>query len=124
MIDNNRVKPRHDVIDLRLEQWARWVRVGPQRGAVAPMFRLYRNPRQYDSEPHIAEPINTLECVDCEKAVSALPASIRTAIRWHYVWPWVPLSAVRQELGVTKEGLRAMLDNGRDSLATKLRRNS
>jgi hypothetical protein len=86
------------------------------------MFRHYRAKRQYDVDPHIAEPMNVLECVDCEKAVSALPTGIRTAIRWHYVWPWVPLSAVRHELGVTKEGLRAMLDSGRDRLASQLRR--
>jgi hypothetical protein len=73
MIDNNRIQPRHDLIDLRLEQWARWVRVSPQRGITAPMFRHYRAKRQYDVDPHIAAPMIVLECVDCEKAVSALP---------------------------------------------------
>jgi hypothetical protein len=118
----NAVEPRHDAIDLRLEQWARWVRVGPARGVTSPMFRQYRAKRQYDDAPHIAQPLNTVECVACEKAVSMLPEGIRTAIRWHYVWPWVPVRAVRQELGATREGLKTMLDNGRDMLTNRLRR--
>jgi hypothetical protein len=119
----NRVQPRHAAINLRLEQWARWSRVGPPRGAVTPMFRQYRSTHQYDDEPYIAQPVNTQECIACQFAVSTLPARIRTAINWHYARPWIPVSVVRRELGVTREGLLTFLDNGRDMVTNRLRRN-
>ncbi len=42
-VDFHHLLTRHDLINLRLEEWARWVRVSPQRWMVQPMFRFARS---------------------------------------------------------------------------------
>lgn len=120
----NEVEPRHAAINLRLEQWARWSRVGTPRGAVTPMFRQYRSTHQYDDEPYVAQPVNTQECIACQFAVSGLPVRVRAVINWHYARPWIPVRVVRQQLGVTTEHLKTLLDNGRDMVINRLRRSA
>jgi hypothetical protein len=123
MTDLNRILPDHTAVSKRLEQWGGWVRVHPSNGATMPMFRGYQSKaRQWDAAPHIPVEYNEQECLDVEKAVATLPADARTAIRWCYVFPWVPFSAVRRELGVTRSDLLLLLDFGRAMLSVKLKR--
>lgn len=123
VVDLNHIEQRHAAIDTRLVQWARWVRVRPSGGATAPMFRMYQSKaRQWETEPHIHIELNEQECLQIEKTVATLPEGHRTALRWYYAFPWVPMSAVRTELGVSREGLADMLHAARDMLCTKLRK--
>lgn len=121
--DLNHIEPRHVAIDTRLGQWARWVKVRQAGAATAPMFRMYQSKaRQWEADPHIHIALNEQECLQTEKAVSTLPAGHRTALRWYYAFPWVPMAAVRTELGVSRAGLADMLHAARDMLCTKLRK--
>ena len=120
-LDFNRVAARHDAIDARLSEWARWVKVTPQRWATQPMFRAYRAPKQFESDLYVPIAINTLAAHEIEKAVSFLPEKHRTALRWHYVWPGLHVNAVRRELGVTEDALLALVNDGRDMLINRLR---
>ena len=121
-IDLNHIQPRHDEINIRLEQWAKWVRVRPQQWFVAPMFRGYiSKARLWDIDPYIPVQINTLEAHETEKCVSFLPCKHRDAIRWWYVFPFVHEARVRVELAVTRDGLVSLLDQGRDMVKNRLR---
>ena len=121
MIDLSHVRPRHDVINLRLEEWARWVKVKPQAWAMQPMFRLYKAPKQWESDAHITISINTLAAHEIERAVSMLPDKHRAAIRWAYVFAYIPINRVRRELGVTTEELAHLIDDARDMVINRLR---
>ena len=120
-IDLNHIPARHDAINLRLEEWARWVRVKPAAWAMQPMFRMYRAPKQWESDLHVPIAINSLDAHEMERAVSFLPDKNRTAIRWSYVFPNIPVNVVRQELGVTREGLAELMNDGRSMLINRLR---
>ena len=85
------------------------------------MFRMYRAPKQYETDLHIPIAINTLDAHEVERAVSFLPDKQRTAVRWAYVFSYVPVNAVRQELGVTREGLAELIHEGRVMLVNRLR---
>ncbi|MBK5203911.1 MAG: hypothetical protein JJD98_00430 [Polaromonas sp.] len=122
MIDLNHIPERHEAINLRLEEWARWVKVRPQAWAMQPMFRFARsNSRQWETDPHIHIEINTLAAHEIEKAVSSLPPKHRTALRWSYVFSFVPVGKMQRELGLTREAIRQMLDDARDMLRNQLR---
>jgi len=121
MIDLNHIPARHDAINFRLEEWARYVRVKPQSWAMQPMFRGYMSKaRQWETDPPIHIEINTLAAFEIERAVSILPPKHRAALRWSYVWPWVPVNKVRQELGVTREGLGELITSARDMVMDRL----
>lgn len=121
-IDLNHVPARHDAINLRLEEWARYVRVSPKVWACQPMFRLYKSKaRQWEVDPHIPVSINTLAAHEIERAVSILPPSHRTAIRWCYVFSFVPVGKVRRELGVTNDALAQLIHDARSMLINRLK---
>ena len=119
--DFSRIAARHDAINLRLEQWAQWVSVRPQGWGIQPMFRQYRSHAWQWERPEIKAQINTIEASETERAVSTLPEQYRTVIRWLYVWPWVPVNAVRRSLGLTRAELAAVADKGRDMVIDRLR---
>lgn len=122
MIDLNHIPARHDAINLRLEEWARWVTVRPQAWAMQPMFRFVKsNARQWETDPHIHIEINTLAAHEIERCVSFLPEKHRTAIRWAYVFPYVPEARVRAELGLTREALGQIIHSARDMLVNRLK---
>ena len=120
-IDLNHVHPRHDAINLRLEEWARYCRVKPAVWCCQPMFRLYRAPKQWESDLQIRIEINTLAAHEIERAVSFLPDKHRTAIRWAYVFSHIHDARIRAELGVTQEGLARLIHDGRDMLVNRLK---
>lgn len=122
MSDLSHVQPRHKEVDIELENWARWVRVTPRVWFIQPMFKQYRAPRQYEHQAELPPVVRTLDAQAVEKLISQLPDKHRIALRWAYVWPWVPVSAVRQELGMTRAALIALIDDGRDMMCNKMRR--
>ena len=121
MTDYNAIPARHDAINLRLEEWARWVRVKPQAWATAPMFRLYRAPRQWATDLEIRIEINTLAAHEIERAVSFLPDKHRSALRWVYVFSYIPDARIRAELGLTREALAGLIHDSRDMLVNRLK---
>lgn len=120
-IDLNHVHPKHDSIDRRLCEWSRWVKVRPVSWATAPMFRMYKAPKQFESDLYVPIAINTLDASEMERAVSFLPDKHRTAIRWCYVHSHVPVGKVQRELGATREALAGLIHDGRSMLVNRLR---
>jgi hypothetical protein len=124
MIDIHHIEARHDAINQRLEEWARWVRVRPTGWFQQPMFRMYQSKaRQWDPTPHIPVPTSGLKALEIERAVSLLPEKHREAIRWCYVWPWVPVRKVQRELALTAEALAAAIHDSRDMVKNRLKQN-
>lgn len=122
MTDYSHVTTRHDQIHYRLESWARWVKPGQQAWKAQGIWRNYRAPRQYAYETaDIKTELNTLECHETERFVSALPDKHRTAIRWVYVFSFIPPNVVRRDLGVTRDGLSDLITDGRDMLVNRLK---
>lgn len=120
-IDFHAVADRHFAIDRRLIEWARWVRVRPQAWRSQPMWRGYQSMARQWHAPEVSTPINTLQAHEIERAVSLLPEKHRVAIRWAYVFAYIPVSVVRRELGVTKDDLLKLLTDARDMLCNRLR---
>lgn len=121
MTDISYIHPRHEEIDLKLQNWARWVTVKRTGWAMQPIFKQYRAPRQWESDLHIPIPIDGLHALQIERAVSFLPEKQRTALRWAYVFSFVPVNKVRRELGVTLDGLGELIDSARDMLKNRLK---
>ena len=93
------------------------MRVTPRMMPQQPMFRFAKsNARQWEIDPPIHVEINTLAAHEVEKAVAGLPDKHRTAIRWSYVFGHIPVHIVRRELGVTKDALCQMIEDGRDMI--------
>lgn len=114
-VDFHLVADNHAALHLRLEQWARWVKVRPHGWQVAPMFRQYRSKAWQWERPVPKAAINTLEVVAMEKQVSRLPDKEREAIRWVYVFGGSP-AAMARHLGVSKAGLMELVSAGRTML--------
>lgn len=122
MIDLNHIEARHNAIDLRLIEWARWVRVCPKTWGTTPMFRMYQSKaRQWETDPVIHVEINTIAAREIERAVSILPPKHRTATRWFYVFPFVHEGRIRREIGATQEALYQLLTDSRDMLVNRMR---
>lgn len=120
--DFSRIPARHDSVNLRLEEWARYVRVSPKAWACQPMFRFAKsNSRQWEVDPHLPVAINTLAAHEVERAVSILPDKHRTAIRWAYVFAFIPIGKVRRELGVTNDALAELIHDARCMLINRLK---
>ena len=119
--DFSRIPARHDAINIRLEHWGQWVTVKPRGWGIQPMFRQYRSHAWQWERPEIKARINTIEASETERAVSTLPEQHRTVIRWLYVWPWVPVNAVRRDLGLTRVELASMAVDARDMVIDRLR---
>lgn len=113
-IDFHTVEQHQRAIDLRLVNWARWVRPGRQNW-VSPMFAQYRSKAWQWERPTIADPLDTLDAMRLEKAVGMLPDKHRAAVRWAYVVQCGP-SAPMRALGLSREGLMQYLRDGRQML--------
>lgn len=114
------VPERQYAIDTRLSHWAQWVRDKPQAWKTHPMFRQYRSHAWQWERPEIHIQINTLDAHETERAVCTLPEKHRTAIRWCYVFQYIPPNAIRRELAVTRDGLMQLIVDGRDMLKNRL----
>ena len=118
-VDYSHVNEMHADIHSRLEDWRRWVIVRPNGWQVAPMFRLYQSKSRQWEAPVIQNPVDTLDAVLMENAVSALPEKHRAAIRWSYVHAGNPVAMARA-LAVSKQGLADLVDAGRTMLKNRL----
>lgn len=117
-VDFFAVAEHHAAIHERLERWARWVRVRPHGWQTTPMFRQYRSHAWQWETPTVRTPVNTLEAVAMEKAVSGLPEKHREAIRWQYVWQASP-GVMARRLAVTTAGLFELVEQGRTMLINR-----
>ena len=118
-VDYNHIKPEHESIHARLENWARWVRVRPHGWRTHPMFRHFRASKQWEASPYIGTPVGTLDAALMEKAVYALPEKHREAVRWWYVYRRDPV-AMGRNLGVSKQGLADLVEAGRTMLKNRI----
>lgn len=80
------------------------------------MFAQYRSHAWQWETPEVQATGTPGENLVIEKLVSALPDKHRTAIRWAYAFPFVPVSVVLRHLGLTRADLLHMLDDSRDML--------
>ena len=119
--DFSRVAPRHAEVDRRLALWGRWIIDRPKPWRTSPMFRQYRSHAWQWHMPEIHVQATPGENMQTEKAVCALPEKHAYAIRWAYMAPWVPVSMVRRELGVTRQGLADLINNSLDMLANRMK---
>jgi hypothetical protein len=115
--DFHTVHPLHLVIHDRLCNWSRYVAGGGRTAQVAPMFRAYRSSEVWGQEPNI--PIDSLDGHEIEKAVGKLPEKNRDAIRWSYVFSYIPAPKVQRHLGVTRVGLVTLIHDGRAMLKNR-----
>lgn len=123
MSDFTHVHTRHDAVHAQLEAWGRWVRVTPKEWGTQPMFRGYQSKaRQWEVSPTIRVPINTLEALAVERSVALLPDQHRDALRWFYVFAWIHPGVVMRRMGVNSSQLLALLHEGRDMLANRLKK--
>lgn len=114
-VDFHAVESAHFAIHERLLNWARWCYSNGGR-TVAPMFRLYRTPEHWGSEPSLS--VDSLDAQAIQKAVSHLPEKHRKALGWCYVIRSSPRRATR-ELAVTMEGLAELVREGRCMLVNR-----
>ena len=119
VVDYNYIKPEHEAIHARLENWERWVRVRPHGWFTHPMWRNSRTSRQWEVSPYIGVPVNTIDAMLIEKAVSALPVKHREAVRWWYVYRRDPVAMARN-LGVSKQGLADLVEACRTMLKNRI----
>ena len=119
VVDYNYIKPEHEAIHARLENWERWVRVRPHGWVTHPMFRNFRASKQWEASPHIGTPVDTLDAALMENAVYALPEKHREAVRWWYVYRRDP-AAMARNLGVSKQGLADLVEAGRTMLKNRI----
>ena len=117
-VDYSHVQENHADMHMRLEKWARWVRVTPNAWPISPMFRMFQSKaRQWDM-PTIKDPVNTLDALLVERGVAKLPAKHRDAVRWSYVFQGNPVGMARR-LAVTKQGLADLVNDGRTMLINR-----
>ena len=118
-IDFHVIPEKQQAIHARLENWERWVRVRPHGWFTHLMWRNSRTSRQWEVSPYIGVPVNTIDAMLIEKAVSALPVKHREAVRWWYVYRRDPV-AVARNLGVSKQGLADLVEAGRTMLKNRI----
>lgn len=118
IVDYSYVPDRHLAMHGRLEAWARWVRVTPNGWPTSPMFRLFQSKSRQWAMPVIKDPLNTLDALIVERGVAKLPAKHRDAVRWSYVFQGNPVGMARN-LGVTKQGLADLVNDGRTMLINR-----
>ena len=119
-IDFHEVSDAHLAIHERLNNWARYVKPTRHTWAGAAIWRMGRSNSRQWHPPVLAAPTNTLDGHAMEKAIAALPALHRDAIRWSYYYKTSPARA-RRLLGVTNEGLMRLVNDGRQMLINRAR---
>lgn len=117
VIDFHQVKPEHQAIHERLENWARWAR-GAHSANVHPMFRQYRH-AYWEPAPQ-ANCNDTNDALEVQKIMKDLPEPHRIAVQWCYILKSNPRK-VCMALGVSKDGLMELIHRGRTMAANLLR---
>jgi hypothetical protein len=104
-VDFHHVPERQAQIHERLLNWHRWGKDRPHGWATAPMFRLYRTKRQHDTETVAITPVDALDALAIERAVSRLPVRHRDATRWYYFGQGGDVLGMCRRMGLSKDGL-------------------
>lgn len=117
-VDFHVIENHQRAMDARLLNWARWVKPGRQSW-ISPMFAMYRSKSWQWERPEVKDPIDTLDAMALEKAVSALPQKHREAVRWAYVIKCTPAPVCRK-IGANYDGLLVYLRDGRQMLINRL----
>lgn len=121
-IDFHVIPEKQQAIHARLENWERWVRVRPHGWFTHPMWRNSRTSRQWEVSPYIGVPVNTIDAMLIEKAVSALPVKHRDALRWYYVHKGNNPVAMARQLALSKQGLADIVSAARTMLINTVQR--
>ena len=121
-IDFHVIPEKQQAIHARLENWERWVRVRPHGWFTHLMWRNSRTSRQWEVSPYIGVPVNTIDAMLIEKAVSALPVKHRDALRWYYVRKGNNPVAMARQLALSKQGLADLVEAGRTMLNNRLQK--
>lgn len=108
--DFHHIEPHQMAVHDRLRNWARWVSVRPQR-MVHPMFRMYR-PAQHWDPKEFREPCDLIDAQRVEKIVGGLPKPHAYALRWAYIYRFLP-STASKALSVNQHGLYRYVRDGR-----------
>lgn len=117
IVDFNHVPAEQLEIHDRLANWAKWAR-GGNSGNVHPMFRQYRND-YWEPTPPMAQ-ADTLDAVEVQKVMKDIPEKQRIAVQWCYILRTGPTKFCR-ELGVSKDGLMALINQGRTMIVNRLK---
>lgn len=124
-IDIFYVDSRHEEIHQRLMNWAHCVYVGP-RWEMSPMFKAmgYKsNSRQWE-EPRGRVEVDVHDGWFVERHMRYLPERHRFVLQWWYVISWPAAWKVRQQLGVTDDGLLRLCNSARDMIDNVLKRDT
>lgn len=116
IIDFNHVPTEQLPTHERLVNWERWQR-GGNSGNVHPMFRHYR-PTGY-AEATAPSTVNPLDATEVQKVMKDIPERNRIAIQWFYIVRSGP-TKVCMALGCSKEGLAALIIDGRAMIRNRL----
>jgi DNA-directed RNA polymerase specialized sigma24 family protein len=116
-VDYSQIKPEHEEIHLRLQNWARWAR-GGSSALSHPMWRFFREKESSESAPLDHIPVNSLDAHMLEKLVVGLPEKQRHAVRWWYVYANNPKQAAKL-LGVTMDALSELVHDARTMLKNR-----
>lgn len=116
-IDFHHVSPQQADIHDRLRNWARWCYGRPTHW-IQPMFRSYRSAAKHWYGEEVRVEVDAIDAQATEKAVSALPADHRDAVRWCYVYRSPPAGAARQ-MGCTLVMLQKYVIDGRQMLINR-----
>lgn len=114
-----RIKPEHEAIHERLENWAHVVRDSNRKNGWSPMFRWCKSNSFQWHPPEYRPTINLQEAYETEKQVAALPDKQRDALRWWYVYRYGELKA-RKQIGVTSQALCDLVHSARQMLVNRL----
>ena len=117
-VDFTVVRPEHQQVDALLINWARWALSGSRGGRqCSPMFRLYRPTEQWGAPP-APQAVDASAAIRMQRAVTMLPTKHRLALSWCYIVRSNPRRAA-QTCGVTLEGLRELVEDGRQMLINR-----
>jgi DNA-directed RNA polymerase specialized sigma24 family protein len=116
-VDFSAVEEKHDKIDARLQNWARWANNRTGNGT-SPMFRLYRSTEVHAGHESTAPAVDALDAQTVQKAVSQLPTKHRLALSWAYITRTNPRKAA-QGLGLSLSGLAEIVRDSRQMLCNR-----
>ena len=119
-VDFNTVPQSQREIDARLVNWGRWSLPGGLGLKRSPMFELYRSAdplRQYGSAS--AQPVDQADAERVQRAMVELTGPQRLALSWCYIRRNNPRRAA-ETIGVSLQGLRELIDTGRQALMARL----
>lgn len=118
IVDFNHVPASQLEIHDRLANWAKWCKPCHHSSVLA-MFKGYR-PYLYPESGSGGIPVNSLQAAEVQKVMKDIPEKQRIAVQWCYILRTGPTKMCR-ELGVNKEGLMELINQGRTMISNRLK---